>query len=121
MGAVDNFTLIAGIASLIGLGIQVFDLFPKYARYRRDIVLLLVGLFFGSVVSSLSRSQIVLRVEELPQVTPMQWLIGAVAAVTAILLLSARVQRDSEHRQETYVVGFLGAGFLAALLIGYGF
>ncbi|WP_423141500.1 hypothetical protein ACOYW6_11750 [Parablastomonas sp. CN1-191] len=119
MGGTDNFTLITGIASLIGFAIQIFDVFPTFARFRRDALLLAVGLFIGSFVSGLSRSQVTIDLRSLQSVTPMQMLIGAVALVTAFLLISARFQANSDHRQETYAVGFCGAGLIVALLIGY--
>lgn len=52
--------------------------------------------------------------------TPMQLLIGAVALITAFLIVSARYQTDADHRAETYVISLGGTILLVLLVFFYG-
>jgi hypothetical protein len=116
MSTLEYFAVITGIATLTGFAIQLFGLFPDWKRLRTEIVFLSLGLFIGSLASSLSSSTIQLSVP----ITPMQILIGGVAIVTAVLVLSARFQVKEPHRQETYAVSLGGVVVLLVLLSAYG-
>jgi len=60
------------------------------------------------------------RIALTAELTPMQLLIAVVTAVTAFLVLSARFQRNPNHRQETYAISLGGVFLLIALIFFYG-
>ena len=53
----DKFTIITGIAGLLGVLLQFKDAFPEHRETRKAIVLLLLGVFVGSMVATLLNSQ----------------------------------------------------------------
>ena len=49
----DAFTYVTGIATLLGLILQLKDSFPEHRETRKTIFLLVIGIFMGSVIASL--------------------------------------------------------------------
>ena len=56
-----TFTYITGIATLLGFAIQIFDVFPSHSAVRSNILILVVGVFLGSVIGALDASEIKLE------------------------------------------------------------
>lgn len=55
---IGYFTYITGIASLLGLLLQVFDIFKEHKQLRNSASLLTAGVFLGSIIGALDTSTI---------------------------------------------------------------
>lgn len=58
------FTYITGIASLLGLILQIRDAFPKYRNLRKNLVLVILGIFIGSFLGSFRQIQVSLSTKQ---------------------------------------------------------
>jgi hypothetical protein len=56
------FTYITGIATLIGLILQLKNFFPKYERIRKNILYVTIGLFIGTLLGSIKLVQLNLAI-----------------------------------------------------------
>lgn len=54
----DAFTYVTGIATLLGLILQLKDSFPEHRETRKTIFLLVIGVFAGSVIASLKGAKV---------------------------------------------------------------
>jgi len=107
----DTFTLITGLASLIGFAIQVFDLFPKIGRVRQTVSLLLVGVFIGSFLRAIDPSSVKLNF----QFTGFAIIVALFATVIVGFLMAAAFSSDIAKRSEFY--GVAGIGFLVFIIV----
>ena len=60
------FIYITGFASLLGLILQLKDVFPKYRNLRKNILLVVLGTFIGSLLGGLRIVQIDLFTQQSP-------------------------------------------------------
>ena len=58
------FIYITGIASLLGLVLQLKDVFPKYQNLRKNILLVVLGTFIGSLVGGIRIVQVNLSTQK---------------------------------------------------------
>jgi hypothetical protein len=107
----DFFTLITGVAGLLGLLLQLKDAFPEHREVRKSIVLVVLGIFVGSVIASLLNSQFALAIP----LTPFQILVAAFGGVLSLLTIAAAFSPDPHKRSELW--GATGAGLFAFLLV----
>lgn len=107
----DYFTYITGIATLVGLGMQIFDSLPTYRSYRQAIFYLLLGLFLGSLVTTFDGSKIKFSFE-LSGYALLVFLIAFVIVWT--LHLAYKSERD-----EFFAVSGIGA-FILVVVLAFG-
>jgi hypothetical protein len=107
----DAFTYITGVASLLGLFLQLKDSFPAHREARKTIVLLVVGVFVGSVVASLRG----IRVEFGASLKLADVVAGIFVSVLAIVAIAATFTKDSKHRSE--LLTFAGYGFVSMFFL----
>ncbi len=108
----DIFTLITGVASLIGFFIQVFDLFPKFGKLRQPLFFLFLGFFLGSLIRTFDSSSIKFAIE----ITFLTGMIAFVTLITLSLLVGAAFTNDWKRRGELHATAGLSFGLLLILL-----
>src|SRR3990172_7714181 len=107
----DKFTIITGIAGLLGLLLQFKDAFPEHRETRKAIVLLLLGVFVGSMVATLLNSQFSVTVP----LSPFGLLIAGFGGVLAVLSIAAILSSDLNKRSQ--LLGASGVGLIAFLFV----
>ena len=109
----SNFTIVTGLASLLGFVIQLADLFPRHQDLRTITVTLVCGVFLGSLFSAFDASNISFSFT----ITPYVLLVGSIVMALLIVLLTAVFSYDRSKRGEMYGVLSFGALFLFFMLI----
>lgn len=108
---ISYFTYITGIASLLGLILQVFNIFPKYKKIRNSSFLIILGIFFGSFLRAFDASRIAFKIEINTFI-----LFLIVFALTIIcLLIGASLTKNPQKRVELFNV--LGIAFFSFMLV----
>ena len=109
----DPFTYITGIAGLLGLVIQLADAFPKHREARKATVLLIIGVFLGTLISAARSVKI-----DLPEgsITPFSVLVAVFVVVLALIAITATFTQDKEHRDSLFTFTTLGTVALFVLL-----
>ena len=107
----DTFTWITGIASLIGFGIQLLDLFPQHKDARQSILLFSAGLFLGSLLNAVEPASIKIQI----RLTGFVLLISVLTAVWIGLLLIAAFTNDPNKRSMLF--GACGFGLIPYIFI----
>ena len=110
----DAFTYITGIAGLLGLVLQFKDSFPEHRDLRKNVVLLVIGVFVGSVIASFKG----VKVDFGGSITAYQGLVGVVLALLVFVSVVAAFTKDGPRRGELFAFAGFGTGFLLLLLIG---
>ncbi len=108
---IDSFTYITGVATLLGLGLQLKDSFPGHREARKTVVLLVIGVFVGSLIASLKG----MKVEFGTTVTPIQVLIAIFVAVLASVAIIGAFTKEQQRRAELFV--FTGFGTFALFIL----
>lgn len=109
----DAFTYITGIAGLLGLVLQLKDSFPTHREARKTIVTLVIGIFVGSLITSLKG----IKVEFGDTVAPSQVLIAVFVAVLAVVAIIAAFTKEAQRRGELFAFTGLGTAALFILLL----
>jgi hypothetical protein len=109
------FTYITGIATLLGLFIQLKDVFPQHRETRKNIILIILGLFIGTLIGSLQRINVNLAVP----MSGLYLLVGAIIVVVFIILISAIFTSDNEKRMQLFGVSGTGTALLFLILCGH--
>ncbi|MGH7231865.1 MAG: hypothetical protein ACREJU_10980, partial [Nitrospiraceae bacterium] len=107
----DTFTYITGIAGLLGLLLQLKDAFPEHRELRKTVVLLVIGVFVGSLVASV-RS---VKIDFGGSISPFTALIAVFVAVLVTVAISATFTQDASRRNDLF--GFTAAGTLALFIL----
>ena len=110
----DAFTYITGIAGLLGLVLQFKDSFPEHRDLRKNVVLLVIGVFVGSLVTTFKG----VKIDIGPSITGYQGLIGVVVAVLVFVSVVAAFTKDGTRRAELFTFTAAGTGVLLLLLLG---
>jgi len=111
----DSFTYITGIAGLLGLLLQFKDSFPEHRDIRKSVVLIVIGVFVGSLVSSLRG----VKVDFGTTISPFEVLVGVYASVLAIIAMLGALSSDGKRRYELFSFAGLGTvGLFVLLLFG---
>ena len=108
----QHFTLITGIASIISLAIQLFDLFPRFRRQRQAFLLVVCGIFLGSVIRGINVSAVQISL----QPTGFMLLVGFIAVAVLCVLLLAASAKDRMKRMELYTAAGVGTVLLGFIL-----
>ena len=108
------FTYIAGIATILGLLIQIKDVFPQHRETRKNVIFIILGLFIGTLIGSLQRINVTFAVP----MSGSHLLVGAVIIVVFVVLISAIFTVNNEKRMQLFGVSGAGAGLLFVILFG---
>ncbi|WP_143594087.1 hypothetical protein [Synechococcus sp. BO 8801] len=109
----ESFTIVTGIASLIGFGIQMFDVFPKLGKHRKEFALISLGIFLGSLIRAFEPSRISLGLA----ITWSTVVVGLFISAFFLLLLAAAMS-DQRDRQAWYSELMRYLVIIFALLVG---
>jgi hypothetical protein len=107
----DSFTYITGIAGLLGLMLQLKDSFPLHREIRKTTVLLVLGVFLGSLITSLKG----VRVDLNASIRPFEILVAIFVAVLGIVAIAGAFTKESNRRTELFA--FSGIGTLALFML----
>jgi hypothetical protein len=111
----EAFTIISGVAGILGLVLQIRDAFSEHKEIRQFATFLVFGIFLGSLIASLLNSRIILP----GALSPFAILIAASFIILALLILIAAFTADATKRHELYEVTGIGAmAFLMILFFG---
>lgn len=105
------FTYITGLVALLGFALQLTDVFPEHRETRKTIVLLVIGVFVGSLVSALRGVKVDIGAA-LSSTDVIKYALLFLIGVIAVVAVFAH---DRERRMELFL--FAGAGTGALLLI----
>jgi hypothetical protein len=109
----DAFTYITGIAGLLGLILQLKDSFPEHREVRKTIVLLVIGVFVGSVIASLKG----VKVDFGASIRPFEILVAVFVTVLAIVAIAGAFTLESTRRSELFAFSGVGTFALFVLLM----
>ncbi len=109
------FTYITGIATLLGLFVQIKDVFPQHREARKSLILVVLGVFIGTLIGTLQRINLNLAVP----VSGIYLLVGVIIFVVFVILLSAVFTNDNEKRLQLFGASAAGTGLLCVVLFGY--
>lgn len=109
----DAFTYITGIAGLLGLMLQLKDSFPEHREVRKTIVLLVLGIFIGSVFTSLKG----VKVDFEGSISPFEVLVAVFVAVLGVVAIAGAFTREANRRSELFAFSGLGTLALFVLLM----
>jgi MFS family permease len=112
----DAFTIVTGIAGLLGLLLQLRDAFPEHRETRKSIVMIVLGIFIGSLIASLLNSKF--SVVAIP-LSPFALLITGFGAVLSALSIAAILSSDRDKRGDLLAATGIGLfAFMFVLLFG---
>lgn len=107
----DAFTLVTGLASLLGFAMQIFDVFPSHAKGRQAVWMLLLGAFVGGLLATTDWRGMHLALT-LDAFTLTMLALGALVVFFAV---AAAFTADTRRRRGFYIVGGIAAlGFTIA-------
>jgi len=109
------FFYIAGIASLLGLILQVLDAFPEYREVRKIIFFMVLGVFIGTILSSLQRISFKFDV---PISTYYILLLFALLIISSLAIIGS-FTKDYSTRMHIFTASGLGLSALLIFLFGY--
>jgi hypothetical protein len=108
----DIFTYITGIASLVGLFLQFKDSFAEHRETRKVIVVGSIGVFLGTLISSLRET----KIEFSTAITPLIVLLIICALILFVVSLVAVFTKDHNIRMVLGPFPTLGFPVLFAIL-----
>ena len=109
------FTYVTGVATLLGLFLQFRDIFPTHRDARKTIVLIIVGVFFGTLVGTLQQVSFSIAAP----ISGFFLLVAALLLILLIALISAIFSPDEKRRGELYgVFGGTCVVLVVVLLFG---
>jgi len=111
------FTYITGIATLIGLFLQLKNVFPKYKELRKKITLVALGLFIGTLLGGIRIVQFNLSFGRSPDEFLKFLCVCVGIIILLILILSSVFVKDSGRRDELFLFT-LFAMFIIPVAIG---
>lgn len=110
---IDVFNYITGVATLVGLFFQFKDLFPEHREVRKTIVILVTGIFIGTMLSTIKGIKVDIGAS-------VQLADIVIIALVCILMLATTVAiftTDQVRRNDTYGLLFGGAVLLVGILL----
>lgn len=113
---VDAFNYITGVATLVGLFFQFKDLFPEHRETRKTVVVLVTGIFIGTLLST-ARG---IKVDLSPSIQPTQIVVVAIVFVLVIACVIVMFTKDQARQNNIYpLIGF-GTLVLLGILFAQG-
>lgn len=108
----EILALVSGIATLLGLFLQLRDVFPEHREVRRTTVVLLVGVFFGTLISSF----FTLKSTFPASVSTLTVAVCVFLLVICFLVIVACFSADRQKREELFAVAGI-SGFAVLVLL----
>jgi hypothetical protein len=97
---------------LLGLLLQLKDIFPEHREIRKTVVLLIIGIFVGSIIASVKG----IKVDFGSTVRPFEVLVAIFVAVLAIVAIAGAFARDDFRRSQLFQFSGFGTVALFVLL-----
>lgn len=111
------FTIVTGLASLVGFILQIKDIFPKYRRYYSAATFILFGVTIGFGLNSLTGTTIHLPASLSPRNIIGILLFGGSGLLIFFCFAAAAMLGNQERRSELSRIGSAVSGFLIFLLM----
>ena len=111
-----TFTYIAATVTFLSFVLQICGAFSKHAEIRKSVFLLVLGIFIGNLITSISGSKIVYGLS-FPFIGILMFFI--LFCIIGFLIYAVQVD-DIEKRKEIYKQCGFGVFILIITLIGYG-
>lgn len=98
---------------MIGFGMQMFDIFPQLGKHRKELALVFLGIFIGSLARAIEPASIRLKLE-------MSWTVVLVGlfVVTFFAIIWGAAISDREDRQAKYSGLLRYLVLIFAMLVG---
>lgn len=111
------FTIITGLATLVGFFLQIRGMFPQYRKYYSAATFFTLGLTIGTAIAAFSGTTI-----QLPQsITPKNLmgflLFGGSAILVFICFVASAFTTDKDRRSELSKIASAVSGFLIFILL----
>jgi hypothetical protein len=111
------FTIVTGVASLLGFILQIKDIFPKYRRYYTAATFILFGVTIGFGLNTLTGTTIQLPASLSPRNLIGILLFGGAGVLIFFCFTAAALIGNPERRSELSRIGSAVSGFLIFLLM----
>lgn len=111
------FTIITGVASLVGFILQIKDIFPKYRRYYTAATFTLFGVTIGFGLNALTATTIQLPASLSPRNIVGILLFGGSGMLIFSCFAACGLLSNPERRSELSKIGSAVSGFLIFLLM----
>ncbi len=108
----DFLTFLFGIVTLLGFSLQLMDLFPKHRSLRRSTVLIVFGIFIGSLISGLQGVAVTFTIP----ITPFSALVGVFVLLLSLIIITAILSKEQEKRKQLFAITGFGIAILMFLL-----
>lgn len=112
-----TFTIITGLATLIGFFLQIKDLLPNYRRYYFAATFFLLGLTLGFGLTSATQVSVNLPATLSPKNIIGFALFGGAGLLIVLCFTAAALVSDPKRRVEVSRIGSAVSGFLIFLLV----
>lgn len=105
---------IAGIASLLGLILQLIDAFPEYREVRKTVFLIVLGVFIGTILGSLQAVSIKLD-------SPLS-AFHIIIAISVLIISSVAIigAFTNDHIKRVHIFTASCVGLIALLIVLFG-
>jgi len=111
------FAYISGIITLLGFLLQLKDIFPAHRESRKTLLLLVAGIFLGSVITSLQAVQLTVQIPDHPLVVFGYIVLVTLALFLFVVALVAITTTDNERKK--HFLSFFGGGLPLFFIIGF--
>lgn len=111
------FTIVTGLASVVGFILQIKDIFPKYRRYYTAATFVLFGVTIGFGLNSLTGTTVHLPASLSPRNIIGILLFGGSGVLIFFCFTAAAMLGNPERRSELSRIGSAVSGFLIFLLL----
>ncbi len=111
------FTIVTGLASLVGFILQIKDIFPKYRRYYTAATFILFGVTIGFGLNSLTGTTIHLPASLSPRNIIGILLFGGSGVLIFFCFAAAAMLSNPDRRSELSRIGSAVSGFLIFMLL----
>lgn len=112
----DAFTYITGLIAVLGFVLQLVDVFPEHRETRKTIVLLVIGLFVGSLVSALRG----VKVDIGATLSSTDIIKFVIMSLVVVLAVTGGFTHEPQRRMELFLAALIGTGVVVLLLFGTG-
>ena len=113
------FAYITGIVTLLGFFLQLADTFPSHRQTRKSIVLLVFGLFLGSLLGSIKSIDLSINTPQNP-ITLLVTSVSIGLLILLIVIFVAIVFSPDPKKRKVMVSVMLGVGSFSVLVFLFG-
>lgn len=111
------FTIITGIATLVGFFLQIRGMLPQYRKYFAPATFFTLGLSVGTLIASIAGATINLPHSLTPKNILGFMLFGGSALLVFMCFVASGFTTDKERRSELSKIGSAVSGFLIFILL----